>query len=61
VFAFSTLWFTHYCLAALHAHRARAVPGDALVAVDVGEQPAQVLPAPPAPPLLPPPLSPPAT
>lgn len=59
VFAFSTLWFTHYCLAALHARRARAVPADALVAIDVGEQPAQEPPAPP--PLLPPPLAPPAT
>jgi hypothetical protein len=65
VFAFSALWYTHYCLAALNKVRSRAAPGDP-VATEVGEQPAaglapQVPPqAPPqVPPLLPPPLAPP--
>jgi Etoposide-induced protein 2.4 (EI24) len=43
VFAFSTLWFTHYLLAALSALRATAPSGD-LSAVDPGD----VAPAPPA-------------
>jgi hypothetical protein len=43
VFTFSTLWFTHYCLATLSAHRSRAVPDEPVV-IDVGEQPAPALP-----------------
>jgi Etoposide-induced protein 2.4 (EI24) len=47
VFAFSTLWFTHYLLAALHALRAAAVPP-----VDVTPV-TPALPANPPPPILP--------
>jgi hypothetical protein len=50
VFAFSALWFTHYCLAALNVRRARMAP----------EQPVALEAAAEDPTLLPPPLVPPA-
>ena len=48
VFAFSALWFTHYCLAALNVRRARMAPEHPLA--EEAAEPA----------LLPPPLAPPA-
>ncbi|MFN3375552.1 MAG: EI24 domain-containing protein [Burkholderiaceae bacterium] len=62
VFAFSALWFTHFCLAALERLRAESPPGDvfapsAVVADDVGAAraalPAAAPSAPAGPPALP--------
>jgi hypothetical protein len=45
VFAFSSLWFAHFCLAALQALRAEAVPaGPATLVVTEIETPAVALP-----------------